>query len=92
MSVDASCMDVLTELGRVRDWCINGRARSIREASGFSLSEIAKAIEVLGPRRPDISAVSRWEKGERRPRGELAVAYGRVLARLDRRLSRASRH
>ena len=40
-----------------------GAARTIREAAGLSQAEIAAALKVTQ------TAVSRWERGERVPRG-----------------------
>ena len=54
----------------------NGYARSVRERAGWSQGELAAAIDTTE------ASVSRWESGDRRPRGELGLAYARVLAEL----------
>ncbi|HVL92443.1 MAG TPA: helix-turn-helix transcriptional regulator [Acidimicrobiales bacterium] len=52
--------------------------RAIREASGLSQEDIAQAFQ------PPIhrETVSRWERGERTPRGALLVAYVALLDEL----------
>lgn len=45
----------------------------MRERAGCSQDDIATALHVTR------AAVSRWENGERVPRGELLVAYVKVL-------------
>lgn len=67
--------DVLV-LSRVRRLTTTGAARSIRLAAGLSEAEVGAAVGTSAP------TVSRWERGERAPRGELGVAYGRLLDRL----------
>lgn len=52
--------------------------RAIREAAGVSQAAIGLILGV----RP--STVTRYETGSRSPRGEMAVAYLRVLDRLRR--------
>lgn len=52
--------------------------RLIREQAGLSQQDIAEA---LGATR---AAVSRWESGQREPRGDLLVAYVTLLRRLKR--------
>jgi len=56
----------------------DGLARSIRQSNGLSLADVAGAL----PGHASPTTVWRWERGERVPRGELAVAYGRILAEL----------
>lgn len=58
-----------------------GAARAIREAAGLSQAEQAAALNVTQ------TAVSRWERGERVPRGQAAQDYARLLERLARRAS-----
>lgn len=53
-------------------------ARDIREDAGLSKSELARRVGVSHV------AIIRWERGEQQPRGDLAVAYGRELRRLER--------
>jgi transcriptional regulator with XRE-family HTH domain len=63
----------IEQLRRVRDLVASGQAREIRVAARLSQSEIAEACGVVP------SAVSRWEAGERLPRGRAAHAYARLL-------------
>lgn len=60
-----------------------GAARSLRQSSGLSETDVATAIGVTA------SAVGRWERGERIPRGPRAVDYARLLQRLQKRLAAA---
>ena len=50
-----------------------GQARELREAAGLSQGEIARAAFVSP------ATVSRWEARVRRPTGEPAVRWARVL-------------
>jgi len=50
--------------------------RQIREASGASQRDVAHEIGV------DPAQVSRWESGQREPRGENAIRYAAILRRL----------
>jgi len=56
-----------------REWARLGVARSVREAAGFSIGDIAASMGVSR------STVDRWERGERAPRLALAAEYGRLL-------------
>ncbi len=72
-----------TDLERIR-WVRSlveedGAARAVREAAGLSLEEVAAAVGVTG------SAIGRWERGERIPRGPKALVYARLMERLNRR-------
>jgi transcriptional regulator with XRE-family HTH domain len=75
----------LLELSRVRSLAKLGTARSIRVAAGLTLGEVAGAVGVSE------AAISRWESGERKPRGAAALKYAEVLQSLlgDARPSRA---
>jgi len=53
--------------------------RAIRQDAGLSQADVAEAIG--GVTR---AAVSRWETGDRRPRGGLLVAYSELLQGLRR--------
>lgn len=53
--------------------------RAMRVAAGLSTDELAAAVGVTA------SAVARWERGERIPRGPRALTYARVLQRLQKR-------
>jgi transcriptional regulator with XRE-family HTH domain len=65
-------------LVRVRKMAANGTARTIREAAGLSLSEMAREVEV------DRSTIYRWECGQRRPRGQAATRYLAFLEELSK--------
>jgi len=54
----------------------DGHARQLRERAGWSQAELAAAIDTTE------ASVSRWESGDRRPRGDLGLAYARCLAEL----------
>jgi DNA-binding transcriptional regulator YiaG len=64
------------ELANVRQLIVSGRAQSIREAARLTRSEVGSAIGVTG------AAVALWENQGRMPRGDNALAYGRLLASL----------
>jgi DNA-binding transcriptional regulator YiaG len=66
-----------TDLARVRWLTATGQARRIRERAHVSRGELARALGLTGP------TVSRWEGGQRFPRGATAVAYLRLLDRLQ---------
>ena len=63
-------------LMETREACRSGRARELREAAGLSQIEVARACGVTE------GAISHWEAGTRRPTGDRAVAYGRVLCKI----------
>lgn len=54
----------------------SGRGERIRRAAGVSQGEIAAVVGVTP------ACISRWEAGDRRPRGPAAIAYARVLREL----------
>jgi len=54
----------------------SGEARRIRLAAGVSLEKIAAEIGV------SVSALYRWERGDRVPRSRSAAEYGALLLRL----------
>lgn len=66
----------LATVAWVRRALRTGAARSIREASGTTLGELARAIEVSP------SAVSRWERGIRTPRPDDAERMAGALKAL----------
>lgn len=68
--------DVL-ELARVRDAAVSGRAAELRIGARLTQGEIARAIGVSA------AAVSRWESGERLPRGDAASRYAALLGALE---------
>lgn len=51
-------------------------AREIRRAAGVSRQQLADELSV------HTVTVARWERGTRTPRGQLRVAYARLLAQL----------
>jgi transcriptional regulator with XRE-family HTH domain len=57
-------------------------ARAVRLAAQISVTELAAELNVTP------SAVSRWEQGQRRPRGPLAEKYAAALARLEAEVRR----
>jgi transcriptional regulator with XRE-family HTH domain len=63
----------LVELSRVRQRVTSGAARTIRVDAGLSMAEVARSLRVSR------ASVLRWERGERVPRGPVALAYGRLL-------------
>jgi transcriptional regulator with XRE-family HTH domain len=67
------------DLIRVRRMAKTGTARHIREEAGLSLAEIADAAGLHK------TTVFRYEHGLRRPRGEAAARYLRVLEELAQR-------
>ena len=69
-------LDDLQELSALRALLRSGAARSIRTAADLSLGEVA---QVLGTSK---TSILRWERGERVPRGDLALAYWRLLQQL----------
>jgi transcriptional regulator with XRE-family HTH domain len=77
--------DPMNDLGALvlaRQYCADGRAREIRQAARLSLADMARAVGC------SLEALSRWERGERRPTRALAVRFGRVLIDLEQQLSR----
>ena len=71
----------LGDLARVRALVDSGAARVVRVSKRLSLSEVALTVGVSK------STVFRWEAGERTPRGEKALRYGRLLEQLMARQS-----
>ena len=74
----------LVALARVRDMCRSGVARAIREAHHLTIREIAEAAH------DNPSTIYRYETNARQPRGEAALRYEAVLARLLRERGRNS--
>jgi DNA-binding transcriptional regulator YiaG len=70
-------MDLIEELRRERSLPSPRAARLIREQVGISQARLARE---LGVHR---TAVTKWETGERRPRGSLLVRYVELLASLQ---------
>lgn len=67
----------LERLAKVRLLASNGEARRRRVAANLSPGDIAREIDAAE------STVRRWEEGQRRPSGEKALVYLKVLDRLD---------
>lgn len=65
--------DDLLALRRVRQLLESGATKSIRLASGLTLSDVAANLDVSP------AAVSRWEARLRSPRSGTALRYGRLL-------------
>jgi DNA-binding transcriptional regulator YiaG len=58
--------------------CDLGVARTLRQASGMSMADAAKTIEV------DTSTISRWEAGRRRLTGDAGMRYAHLIDLLRR--------
>ena len=65
------------ELASVRRLLASGEARRRREAAGLSLSEAASVCNY------SVATLSRWETNQRRPGRSGAMAYARLLAKLE---------
>lgn len=65
------------QLAMVRHLARTGEARRRRTAARLSLSEVAQAVGVSAP------TISRWERGQRMPRGAHAVAFLQLLESID---------
>lgn len=66
----------LVDLAKVRGLVRSGNARYIRLARGLSVGEVARGVGVAK------ATVSRWEAGQRIPRGAAALRYGQLLESL----------
>ena len=64
------------ELAVVRQLAANGTARRLRKAAGLSLYDLARDVGVRA------GTISRWETGDRVPRGEAALRYAHLLGEL----------
>lgn len=71
----------LSLLAQVRELTANGEAKAIRLRNAISLTEFATEIEV------GATTLWRWEEGQRKPRGEAALRYLRVLLELRDRVA-----
>jgi len=69
-------------LMEAREAALSGRAARLRRAAGLSQREVARAVGVTA------GCITRWENGERRPTGKVAVEYGRVLREIAEGLIR----
>jgi transcriptional regulator with XRE-family HTH domain len=61
----------------VRRLARTGNARTLRESAGLSISEVARELGVSP------AAVSRWERGQRVPRGASAERWARLLRQVS---------
>lgn len=71
-------MNSTLRIAKVRQMCQSGEARAIREGALAERGDLARDLGV------HVSAVSRWETGDRLPRGETALQYLQILERLQR--------
>jgi DNA-binding transcriptional regulator YiaG len=71
-------------LSEVRQWARSGHALETRERSGTSQAEWATAIGTTVP------TISRWERGLRVPRGEIAVRYHALIQSMDKQLTESA--
>ncbi|MET0417289.1 MAG: helix-turn-helix transcriptional regulator [Actinoplanes sp.] len=77
-SIDPMTAEQLVLLGIAARRAEDGSGRRIRESAHLSLRLVAQNIGVAE------ATVSRWEKGNRKPRGEAAIRWVRLLDQLDR--------
>ncbi len=75
----------LVRLSTARRAARSGSGRRIRVAAGLSQAELAEGCGVTPP------TISRWEAGDRQPRGEPARRYAELLEALARSTARARR-
>jgi transcriptional regulator with XRE-family HTH domain len=68
----------VVEVARVRALAASGEARRIRERTGVSVRELARAIGTSA------GSLSRWETGENTPRHAAALPWAHVLRELER--------
>ena len=66
------------EIAKARAMARNGDAQAIRERNHLTMTEIAREMNV------SISTIMRWENGERSPRGDAALRFGRLMHKLDK--------
>ena len=69
----------LLRLADVRAALSSGEAQRLREAAQLSIGEVARACGV------DQSTVWRWERGIRKPRADVADAYGQLIDSLRKK-------
>ena len=71
-------VDQVLLITAARAHATNGTGRRIRERARLSLQDVGAAIGSSG------AAVSRWERGERMPRGTQAIKWAELLTELDK--------
>ncbi|MDQ0576467.1 helix-turn-helix transcriptional regulator [Agromyces albus] len=69
-------MTLIEEVRIARDLPKPEVARLIRESAGVSQIRLANELGVAR------NTISRWETGDRRPRGELRLRYAQLLSEL----------
>jgi DNA-binding transcriptional regulator YiaG len=93
MTLTSSCPDdgsvttsprTVEQLAEARALIASGEARHVRRAARLSLADVAAAIPA------DLSAVGRWERGQRVPRGPAALKYAQLITRLRVQLETSS--
>ena len=67
----------VTDVATVRRLAAEGALRATRERARLSQADVARAVSVTP------AAVSRWEAGVRRPRGEAAKRLAALMRALD---------
>jgi DNA-binding XRE family transcriptional regulator len=73
-------MDEIALLVRGRTLGRSGRGRAIREQAGLSLRELARIVQV------DAATLSRWERGDVRPRQAGAARWLTACDAIEREL------
>lgn len=71
-----SASSLVSEVRTMRQLPTPTLARAVREAAGVSQARLAQELGV------GRVTITRWESGQRRPRGPLARRYGDLIARL----------
>ncbi len=71
-------------LARLRVAVASGEAQTLRRQSGLTQEQLGEALGVTG------AAISRWEAGDRQPRGAAALAYALLLEDLRKVTSGAA--
>ncbi len=64
-------------LAQARRYAATGRGRAVREAHSLSLQDLSRGVGT------SVASLSRWERGQRQPRGEAALRYAALLAELE---------
>jgi DNA-binding transcriptional regulator YiaG len=77
--IEAMRLDDLTLIAEARELLASGRATEMRKVARLSQGEVALFCGV------DPAAVSRWESGQRSPRGAAAIRFARLMRELEGR-------